>query len=84
VRNPRCITFIQRRMRVFRPTCVISRISSSSPRNSTSFWLLVSGQKRSSARSTGSASVGSFSTNCRAAARDLLSQVPASHSRVQH
>jgi hypothetical protein len=44
--------------------CVSSRISSSSPRNSTSFWLLVTGQYLSSALSTGSASLESFSTNC--------------------
>lgn len=44
--------------------CVISRISSSSPRKSTSFWLLVTGQYLSIAFSTGSASFGSFSTNC--------------------
>mmetsp|Transcript_1042 Transcript_1042/g.3158 ORF Transcript_1042/g.3158 Transcript_1042/m.3158 type:complete len:389 (-) Transcript_1042:3545-4711(-) len=43
--------------------CVISSISSNSPRNNTSFWLLVRGQKRSRARSTASARVGSFSTN---------------------
>ena len=47
-------------------TCVISKISSSSPRKSTSFWLLVTGQYLSNARSTGSASFGSFSTNCSA------------------
>lgn len=44
--------------------CVSSSISSSSPRNSTSFWLLVTGQNLSSCSSTGSASLGSFSTNC--------------------
>mmetsp|Transcript_42573 Transcript_42573/g.92552 ORF Transcript_42573/g.92552 Transcript_42573/m.92552 type:complete len:202 (+) Transcript_42573:89-694(+) len=43
--------------------CVSSRISSSSPKNSTSFALLVSGQNLSSCRSTGSASLRSFSTN---------------------
>ena len=45
-------------------TCVISRISSSSPMKRTSFWLFVTGQYFSSDLSTGSASLGSFSTNC--------------------
>ena len=46
-------------------TCVVSSISSISPRNSTSFWLLVTGQYFSTALNTGSASLGSLSTNCR-------------------
>ena len=41
-----------------------SRISSSSPRNSTSFWLFVTGQYFSRPEITSSASRGSFSTNC--------------------
>lgn len=44
--------------------CVSSKISSSSPRNNTSFWLLVTGQYFNSAVNTGSASFESFSTNC--------------------
>jgi hypothetical protein len=47
-----------------RPTCVSSSTSSSSPRKSTSLCELVSGQNLSSPRMTGSASRGSFSTNC--------------------
>ena len=45
-------------------TWVISRISSSSPMKRTSFWLFVTGQYFRSDLSTGSASFGSFSTNC--------------------
>ena len=45
-------------------SCVSSRISSSSPRNSTSLCELVTGQYLSRPRMTTHASVQSFSTNC--------------------